>query len=80
MTLYIHIWLCHHLGHAITNIKHLGRGKDLFGSFWLPWQLKYAVSQTVRSLCSSTFDITAVFSFLFQKLRVGAILKQPSSE
>ena len=33
MTLYIHIWLCHQLGHAITNIKHLGRGT---GSIWEP--------------------------------------------
>lgn len=31
MTLYIYIWLYHHLGHAITHIKHLGKGK---GSIW----------------------------------------------
>lgn len=51
MTLYIHIWLCHHLGHAITHIKHLGRGK---GSIWELW-----ATMTTEVHCLSNHSVSA---------------------
>lgn len=78
MVLYIHIWLCHHLGHVTIDIKHLGRRK---GSIWkfLATVTTECMSLKQFGLCSSTFNTTVGLSFLFQKPRVGTILKQQSS-
>lgn len=72
MAFSIHIWLSPHLRHVNTDIKHLGRGK---GALWemLATMTTEHPSLKQRGLCSSTFNTTAGFSFLFQKPGGGII-------
>lgn len=51
MTLYIHIWLCHHLGHVNIDFKHLGTRERIY------WEL--FATMTTEVYCCSNSSVSA---------------------
>lgn len=50
MALHIHIWACHHVGHVIIDIRHLGGG---LGAGCI-WQLLATMATQAHCLSNSS--------------------------